>query len=136
MLDVDHKEDYTKLLNLVEEREDELHITPNRMFYLSVAPEFFETIAANIHESGLGSANGWKRLVIEKPFGHDLSSARQLNATLNKAFNEHEIYRIDHYLGKPMVQQMGQLVHSGLTEQNLKCEKLLTFKFLQTKLWV
>ncbi|MEC0227022.1 glucose-6-phosphate dehydrogenase [Paenibacillus alba] len=117
VLDVDRKEDYTKLLRLVEEREEELNITPNRMFYLSVGPEFFETIATNIHESGLGSVDGWKRLVIEKPFGHDLESARQLNHTLNQAFDEPEIYRIDHYLGKPMVQQMGQLLHSALWEQ-------------------
>ncbi|NOU68896.1 glucose-6-phosphate dehydrogenase [Paenibacillus sp. LMG 31461] len=120
VLDVDRKEDYTKLLKLVEDREAELNIMPNRMFYLSVGPEFFETIATNIHESGLGSASGWKRLVIEKPFGHDLESARQLNHTLNQAFDESDIYRIDHYLGKPMVQQMGQLLQSTLTEQDLR----------------
>lgn len=110
VLDVSRKEDYTMLLQLVEQREDELNILPNRMFYLSVGPEFFGTIAANIHASGLGSANGWKRLVIEKPFGCDLPSARQLNIQLNQAFDETEIYRIDHYLGKPMVQQMGRLI--------------------------
>ncbi|MBP1960877.1 glucose-6-phosphate dehydrogenase [Paenibacillus aceris] len=124
VLDIDRKEDYTKLLRLVEERENELNITPNRMFYLSVGPEFFETIAANIHESGLDSANGWKRLVIEKPFGHDLSSARQLNTKLNQAFNETEIYRIDHYLGKPMVQQIGHLLHSALSEQEYRTRKI------------
>lgn len=106
VLDVGHKEDYKKLLQLIEQREEELRISPNRMFYLSVGPEFFETIAAGIHESGLGSADGWKRLVIEKPFGHDLQSARDLNLKLSKAFAEHEIYRIDHYLGKPMVQKL------------------------------
>ncbi|OAS14823.1 glucose-6-phosphate dehydrogenase [Paenibacillus oryzisoli] len=120
VLDVNRREDYTKLLSLVEDREVELNITPNRMFYLSVGPEFFETIATNIHESGLGSARGWKRLVIEKPFGHNLESARQLNQTLNQAFEESEIYRIDHYLGKPMVQQMGQLLQSALTEHDLR----------------
>ncbi|TFE22715.1 glucose-6-phosphate dehydrogenase [Cohnella luojiensis] len=106
VLDVNRKEDYRKLLQQIEEREDELRISPNRMFYLSVGPEFFETIAANIQESGLGSANGWKRLVIEKPFGHDLQSARDLNRKLSKSFAEHEIFRIDHYLGKPMVQKL------------------------------
>ncbi|NQX58020.1 glucose-6-phosphate dehydrogenase [Paenibacillus qinlingensis] len=124
VLDVDRKEDYTKLLHFVEDREAELNLTPNRMFYLSVGPEFFETIATNIHESGLGSANGWKRLVIEKPFGHDLSSARQLNNKLNGAFNETEIYRIDHYLGKPMVQQMGKLLHAALSEQDLRTRSI------------
>ncbi|WP_028399440.1 glucose-6-phosphate dehydrogenase [Ectobacillus panaciterrae] len=108
-LDVTNIEDYRKLLNLVERREEELHIPENRMFYLSVAPEFFDIIALNIKESGLGSAQGWKRLIIEKPFGHDLKSARDLNAKLSKAFEEDEIYRIDHYLGKPMVQNLEAL---------------------------
>ena len=126
VLDVGHKEDYKKLLQLIEQREQELRISPNRMFYLSVGPEFFETIAANIHESGLGSADGWKRLVIEKPFGHDLQSARDLNLKLSKAFAEHEIYRIDHYLGKPMVQKLEvlQQIQSGpssIMEQPLHC---------------
>jgi glucose-6-phosphate 1-dehydrogenase len=106
VLDIGRKEDYKKLLQLIEQREEELRIPPNRLFYLSVGPDFFETIAANIQESGLGSANGWKRLVIEKPFGHDLQSARDLNQKLSQAFTEEEIYRIDHYLGKPMVQKL------------------------------
>jgi len=109
VLDISRKEDYTKLLQMIERREEELGISSNRLFYLSVGPEFFETIAANIQESGLGSPNGWKRLVIEKPFGHDLQSARDLNRKLSKAFTEQEIYRIDHYLGKPMVQKLEAL---------------------------
>ncbi|MCM3129759.1 glucose-6-phosphate dehydrogenase [Paenibacillus provencensis] len=99
-------EDYKKLLEVVEKREQELGIPQNRMFYLSVAPEFFEPIAENIKESGLGSGSGWKRLIIEKPFGHDLESAIQLNEKLNSTFAEEEIYRIDHFLGKPMVQNL------------------------------
>ncbi|TMV46252.1 glucose-6-phosphate dehydrogenase [Paenibacillus mesophilus] len=106
VLDAGRQEDYRKLLQMIEQREQELRLAPNRLFYLSVGPEFFETIAANIQESGLGSADGWKRLVIEKPFGHDLQSARDLNRKLNKAFAEHEIFRIDHYLGKPIVQKL------------------------------
>jgi glucose-6-phosphate 1-dehydrogenase len=101
--------DYKKLLEIVKQREDELNIPENRMFYLSVAPKFFDVISLNIQESGLGSSTGWKRLIIEKPFGHDLSSARELNTKLSKAFNENEIYRIDHYLGKPMVQNLEAL---------------------------
>ncbi|NOV04814.1 glucose-6-phosphate dehydrogenase [Paenibacillus planticolens] len=113
VLNIDRKEDYQKLLRLIEHREEELRLSPNRMFYLSVGPEFFGTIADNIEESGLGSANGWKRLVIEKPFGHDLQSARDLNQKLSKAFAEHEIFRIDHYLGKPMVQKLEALLQSN-----------------------
>jgi glucose-6-phosphate 1-dehydrogenase len=119
VLDVGRKEDYQKLLRIIEQREEELQLSPNRMFYLSVGPEFFEAIAANIHESGLGSAKGWKRLVIEKPFGHDLQSARHLNQELSKSFAEHEIFRIDHYLGKPMVQKLEYLQQSNPVLQAL-----------------
>ncbi|GIO12334.1 glucose-6-phosphate 1-dehydrogenase [Cohnella xylanilytica] len=109
VLDIGREEDYRKLLELVERREAELRMAPNRLFYLSVGPEYFETIAANIQSSGLGSADGWKRLVIEKPFGHDLASARELNRKLSESFAEEEIYRIDHYLGKPVVQRLESL---------------------------
>ncbi|WP_379135287.1 glucose-6-phosphate dehydrogenase [Paenibacillus sp. sgz500958] len=109
VLDVGHTEDYLKLLERIEEQEKGMGISPNRLFYLSVGPEFFETIALNIKESGLGAAKGWKRLVIEKPFGHDLLSAQALNRKLSEAFTEDEIYRIDHYLGKPMVQELDVL---------------------------
>lgn len=119
VLDVGHKEDYQKLLQQIEQREEELRIAPNRLFYLSVGPEFFETIAANISESGLGSADGWKRLVIEKPFGHDLQSARELNKNLSKSFTEDEVFRIDHYLGKPMVQKLEFLQQSNPVLQAL-----------------
>lgn len=105
-LDVTNAQGYKKLLEIVQRREKELNIPENRMFYLSVAPEFFEVIAANIKESGLGSAKGWKRLIIEKPFGHDVKSAQDLNKKLSQAFEEDEIYRVDHYLGKPMVQNL------------------------------
>ncbi|RKN84435.1 glucose-6-phosphate dehydrogenase [Paenibacillus ginsengarvi] len=109
ILDAGRKDDYVKLLRMVESREEALGAPPNRLFYLSVGPEFFETIAFQIRESGLGSANGWKRLVIEKPFGHDLPSARELNRKLSEAFEESEIFRIDHYLGKPIVQRLEEL---------------------------
>ncbi|WP_274651051.1 glucose-6-phosphate dehydrogenase [Paenibacillus humicola] len=113
ILDVGRKEDFSRLLQRVEQRERELGAAPNRLFYLSVGPEFFETIAANIKDSGLGSEDGWKRLVIEKPFGHDLQSARDLNEKLSESFEEHEIFRIDHYLGKPMVQKLEVLQQSN-----------------------
>ncbi|WP_274362869.1 glucose-6-phosphate dehydrogenase [Paenibacillus thermotolerans] len=109
VLDIGRQDDYRKLLERVEHREAELRLPSNRLFYLSVGPEFFETIAVNIQESGLGSVQGWKRLVIEKPFGHDLKSARELNRTLSQAFTEQQIFRIDHYLGKPVVQRMESL---------------------------
>lgn len=119
VLDIGNLEDYAKLLGRIESREQKLGLAPNRLFYLSVGPEYFETIAENIQESGLGSANGWKRLVIEKPFGHDLQTARGLNAMLGKAFAEEEIFRIDHYLGKPMLQRFKVLQQSNPIIQTL-----------------
>ena len=119
VLDATKADDFGKLLNLVKKRENELNIPENRMFYLSVAPEFFGPIALNIKESGLGSTKGWKRLIIEKPFGRDLESARELNANLSKAFEENEIYRIDHYLGKSMIQNLESLEFSNPILQTL-----------------
>ncbi|MED1794196.1 glucose-6-phosphate dehydrogenase [Brevibacillus nitrificans] len=108
-VDVTDPKEFLPLQERVKEREAALDLPENRMFYLSVAPEFFEVIASNIKASGLGTTKGWKRLIIEKPFGHDLASARQLNEKLSGSFEEEEIYRIDHYLGKPMVQNLEAL---------------------------
>ncbi|PLT31444.1 glucose-6-phosphate dehydrogenase [Peribacillus deserti] len=118
-LDVTNAEGYKKLLQLVQQNERERNIKENRMFYLSVAPEFFDVIALNIKESGLGSTKGWKRLMIEKPFGRDLKSAQDLNEILSKAFEEDEIFRIDHYLGKPMVQNLEALEFANPVLQSL-----------------
>jgi len=118
-LNVNNTEDYQDLLELVKQREEDLHIKENRMFYLSVAPEFFDIIALNIKNSGLGVTNGWKRLLIEKPFGHDVQSARELNDKLTNAFEEEEIYRIDHYLGKPMVQNLEALEFANPVLQSI-----------------
>ncbi|MGX6443587.1 glucose-6-phosphate dehydrogenase [Neobacillus sp. K501] len=118
-LDVTNVEGYQELLTLVQRRERELNIHENRLFYLSVAPEFFDVIASNIKESGLGTTKGWKRLIIEKPFGHDLASAQELNQRLSKSFSEEEIYRIDHYLGKLMVQNLEALTFANPVLQSL-----------------
>ncbi|MFS0728103.1 glucose-6-phosphate dehydrogenase [Paenibacillus sp. 1P07SE] len=119
VLDVGHSEDYDRLLRFVKEREAGYGAVANRLFYLSVGPEFFGPIAENIKASGLGSDCGWKRLVIEKPFGYDLASARALNAKLSESFAEDEIYRIDHYLGKPMVQKLEVLQQNNPVLQAL-----------------
>ena len=75
-----------------------------RAFYFSVAPALFGDLAEKLHEHGI--ADAWSRIVVEKPFGRDLASARALNATLAKYFTEDQIYRIDHYLGKETVQNL------------------------------
>lgn len=124
-LDVTEENGYKKLLEKIEVGEKETEINGNRLFYLSVAPKFIDVITTNINKSGLGASKGWKRLIIEKPFGHDLKSARELNEKLSKAFAEDEIYRIDHYLGKPMVQSLeslkavNPLLHSLFNENNI-----------------
>lgn len=75
-----------------------------RAFYLSVSPSLFAEIARRLHDAGMATPHS--RIVVEKPFGHDLASARALNAALRGGFEEHQIYRIDHYLGKETVQNL------------------------------
>ncbi|HUR27730.1 MAG TPA: glucose-6-phosphate dehydrogenase [Planctomycetota bacterium] len=80
----------------------------NRLFYLATAPDFFAPLARSLGESGLTdeSKGPWRRLIVEKPFGRDLVSARALNAALLSVLGEKQIYRIDHYLGKETVQNI------------------------------
>jgi glucose-6-phosphate 1-dehydrogenase len=78
----------------------------NRLFYLSTAPGLVQTISTQLREHGLTANRGWRRLIVEKPFGHDLVSARALNTHLQSVLSESEIYRIDHYLGKETVQNI------------------------------
>jgi glucose-6-phosphate 1-dehydrogenase len=81
-------------------------IGDNVLFYLATQPSQYELIAQGLGKAGLAKANGWRRLVVEKPFGHDLASARELSARLHDFFDESEVYRIDHYLGKETVQNI------------------------------
>jgi glucose-6-phosphate 1-dehydrogenase len=76
------------------------------LFYLSTQPSQYAPIAHGIGAAGLGKGNGWRRLVVEKPFGHDLASARKLTDDLHDVFDESDVYRIDHYLGKETVQNI------------------------------
>jgi glucose-6-phosphate 1-dehydrogenase len=79
----------------------------NRLFYLATPPSAYEDIVANLGAAGLASRPGaWSRIVIEKPFGHDLESGRHLNDAVMKAFEESQVYRIDHYLGKDTVRNL------------------------------
>ena len=83
------------------------HTAGNVLFYLAVPPELFGTVARRLGESGLTREDqGWRRLIVEKPFGYDLESARALNAVLSSFLRESQIYRIDHYLGKETVQNI------------------------------
>ncbi len=84
--------------------DDERGTQGNRVYYLAVPPQAMPKLVQEIGERRLTS--GWTRLIVEKPFGHDLASARELNALLRTAFEEREIFRIDHYLGKETVQNL------------------------------
>ncbi len=92
----------------VERIEKESQAGGNRLFYLAVAPSFIATMAAQLSRTQLLAEEGdcWRRLVIEKPFGHDLASAVALNADLQKSLREDQIYRIDHFAGKDSVQDL------------------------------
>ena len=87
---------------------DQAHGTGgNRLYYLAVSPENFAPIVEKLKEHDLTAGSGcWQRVVIEKPFGQDLPSAQQLNKRIGKAFSEKDTYRIDHYLGKEMIQNI------------------------------
>ena len=79
----------------------------NRLFYLATPPDLYPLIIEQLGRAGLThSTTGWTRIIIEKPFGHDLPSARSLNEQLHAAFDESQVYRIDHYLGKETVQNL------------------------------
>ncbi len=104
--DVTDTSSYEKLGSVIDDLEGTYRTDGNRIFYLAMAPQFFGIIANNLKEYGLKDGAGWTRLVIEKPFGHDFQSAKTLNDEIRAGFEEHQIYRIDHYLGKEMVQNI------------------------------
>jgi glucose-6-phosphate 1-dehydrogenase len=104
--DVTDSSSYLTLKTMAKELDTQYNLEGNRIFYLAMAPEFFGTIALHLKSDGLTDVSGFKRLVIEKPFGHNLESAKELNKQITTAFSEDEVYRIDHYLGKEMVRNI------------------------------
>src|SRR5258708_38345759 len=94
----------------LRERMDEMEragSSPNRLFYVSTPASVAGRIIEGLAAAGLSrSDQGWTRIILEKPFGHDLKSAQDLNATIHKVFDERDVYRIDHYLGKETVQNI------------------------------
>ncbi len=103
----DYDTDYGRLRKRVEDLNAKYHTEGNIMYYLSTPPTLYETIAKNLADAGLNTQNnGWKRLIVEKPFGYSLDTAKKLNHGLQQHFTEPQIYRIDHYLGKETVQNL------------------------------
>ncbi|QQL43776.1 glucose-6-phosphate dehydrogenase [Sulfuriroseicoccus oceanibius] len=99
---------YKSLAKRLDELEDAAGGPCNRLFYLASAPEFFDDILENLKEAGLNQARGdkWSRVIVEKPFGKDLATAKHLNEVVNATFEEKDTYRIDHYLGKETAQNI------------------------------
>lgn len=106
--DASDPETYVKLRELLQGFEKSQGIR-NYFFYMATAPRFFGSVCEQLREAGLTQeieGGPWRRVIFEKPFGHDLKSARELNQQLSKTLNEGQIYRIDHYLGKETVQNI------------------------------
>ena len=102
-------EDFARLRERLERTAAELDMPPNYLFYMSTPPGQFEPVAEQLARAGLARrprGAGWSRIVAEKPFGEDLASARRLNGLLLEHFDERQIFRIDHYLGKETVQNL------------------------------
>lgn len=111
--DVSHYESLKDKLTAIDKQ---LKIGGNYIYYLSTSPSLYTSIAKNLGQTGLqveGKNSSWKRIIVEKPFGRDLKSARALNRDLQSIFGEDQIYRIDHYLGKETVQDIFALRFSN-----------------------
>jgi glucose-6-phosphate 1-dehydrogenase len=102
--DVIKAKDYRSLIKFLEELEDG---PSNRLYYLATAPNIFPIIIDHLGEMGMATEDsGWRRVIVEKPFGHDLSSAMDLTWKIHSVFKESQVYRIDHYLGKETAQNI------------------------------
>ena len=103
---------YDALKTMLADVDSKFGTMGNRLFYLATAPEYFSDIIKYLGDhcmarpADCGDGKNWVRIIIEKPFGHDLESARALNDEVNKVFNEDQVFRIDHYLGKETVQNI------------------------------
>jgi len=138
----DSRESYKTLSDDLH-RHDEMYETcANKLFYLAVPPEYYNTIFEELSRSGLtkpcgasGHTNAWTRVLVEKPFGKNLDTARALDEKLGKLFSEDQIYRIDHYLGKEMLQNILVFRFSNnLLEDswNNKYVEKITVRFLES----
>ncbi|OIO55000.1 MAG: glucose-6-phosphate dehydrogenase [Alphaproteobacteria bacterium CG_4_10_14_0_2_um_filter_63_37] len=107
--DLTETDGFCRLHDHLAQIEKNLKLSGNRLYYLSTPPRHYADIVANLAGSGLaaeGVDSGWRRIVVEKPFGTDLASAMELNAQIHEVFREDQIFRIDHYLGKETVQNI------------------------------
>ncbi len=99
---------YVRLNEHLTQIDQERGTLGNRLHYLATPPDFYDDIITQLGAKGMndGPDGTWQRIIVEKPFGHDLESAKGLNVTVNRVFDERDVYRIDHYLGKETVQNI------------------------------
>jgi len=105
-MDAEKDDEYQKIAEIVKKKEQEFGEHPNVIFYMAVAPQLVPDIAKKLGPLNICADTKCTRIVVEKPFGHDLNSAHELNKLLKGMFDEEQIYRIDHYLGKETVQNI------------------------------
>jgi glucose-6-phosphate 1-dehydrogenase len=105
-VDFSKLDDFKKLQGRLVELDTTRHVSGNRMFYCATPPPTYETIVEQLRGAGMATGAGFHRIVVEKPFGSDLKSARELTSILQRVFHEDSVYRIDHYLGKETVQNI------------------------------
>ncbi|HDR0713330.1 TPA: glucose-6-phosphate dehydrogenase, partial [Pasteurella multocida] len=99
--------DYGKLIPRLDDLHDKYQTCGNTLYYLSTPPSLYGVIPECLAAHGLNTEEfGWKRLIVEKPFGYDIRTAKELDIQIHRFFDEHQIYRIDHYLGKETVQNL------------------------------
>jgi glucose-6-phosphate 1-dehydrogenase len=104
--DVNDPAMYQTLAERLGKIEQEQQTEGNALFYLSTQPSHYEAVIEGLGAADLAAGSGWRRVVVEKPFGHDLTSARELDRRIHAVFHEDDVYRIDHYLGKETVQNI------------------------------
>jgi glucose-6-phosphate 1-dehydrogenase len=102
----DDQQGFQRLKETVAKLDEQYGTGGNILFYFATAPSFFGQICENLYRAGFRDGAGWKRIIVEKPFGHDVESALKLNQELLAHWDESQIYRVDHYLGKETVQNL------------------------------
>ena len=117
--DVNDTEHYIALRQLQAELNEKYQAEHNKLFFLSMAPQFFGTIAKHLKSENIVDGKGFERLIVEKPFGTDYETASKLNEDLLAAFDEEQIYRIDHYLGKEMIQSIFAVRFANMIFENV-----------------
>ncbi len=105
-VDFSKADDFKRLARKLDELDHARHVGGNRVFYCATPPPTYEQIIEQLKATGLNASDGYHRIVVEKPFGNDLKSARELNGIVQRVFHEDNVFRIDHYLGKETVQNI------------------------------